>query len=251
MADRSKHQYIPGYGIPCYLLDRVGDDSSIYSDGASTIFIGTGSSSSIEKNTDISDSINTLTNSSLFNLPIVGFMSDTLGTSDQSLLQYKSSINISSISSDSYDSRTTQSHITLSSDNSSLINHTKKRTHEVTVLSNISAMDTWCSILVCPTKDRSQDEHVVFDNQFYSNNSKEPENRLPEYVRLFPDPEDEPGCENNIEDLSSSLFHGILNILRPFLLFQVLRNSEEVRTDDNQSSYRVQVIEPRFDDCCS
>ena len=79
---------------------------------------------------------------------------------------------MSSISSDFYASRTTRSHITLSSDNRSLINNTPKRTHEVKILSNISAIDTWCGIPVCLTKDLSEEEHVVFDNQFYSDNSK-------------------------------------------------------------------------------
>ena len=47
MADGSELRYTPGRGIPCYLLDRVGDGSSIYSDGASRIFVGTDSSPTI------------------------------------------------------------------------------------------------------------------------------------------------------------------------------------------------------------
>ena len=114
MADRSEHQYIPDRGIPCYLLDRVGGDSSIYSDGTSRIFIGTDSSSSIENNTDISDSINTLSNSSLFYLSTVGSMTDTLRISNQNLPQYQSSINISSIDSELCDSRNTECDIVVS-----------------------------------------------------------------------------------------------------------------------------------------
>ena len=90
MADLSEHQYIPGHGIPCYLADQVGDDPSIHSDGASRIFIGTDSSSSIENNTDISDSVNTLSNPSLFNLSTGGSVTDTLRVSNQNLLQYQS-----------------------------------------------------------------------------------------------------------------------------------------------------------------
>ena len=83
----------------------------------------------------------------------------------------------------------------------------------MTMLSNISAMDTYCSIPFCITKDQSQDEYVVFDDQLYSNNSKGIENMFPEYVRWLPDPEDEPRCEKNIEDSFESQFHRILNTL--------------------------------------
>ena len=141
MADRSEHRYVPGRGIPCYLLDRVGDDSSIYSDGASRIFIGTDSSSSIENNTDTSDSINTLSNSSLFNLSTVGSMTDTLRISDQNLLQYQSSINISSIDSELCDSRNTECDIGVSLNNLSLMNTVHEEANEVKMLSNTSLMD--------------------------------------------------------------------------------------------------------------
>ena len=76
MADGSKLRYAPGRGIPCYLLDRVGNDSSIYSDGASRIFVGTDSSSTIEKDMNKLDSTNTRSNSSLFNLSTVGSTCD-------------------------------------------------------------------------------------------------------------------------------------------------------------------------------
>ncbi|CAF4571004.1 unnamed protein product [Rotaria sp. Silwood2] len=207
MSDQSEFQYTPGRGFPCYLLDRVDDDSSNYSDGASRIFIGTHSSSIIEKNTDESDTINTLSNSSLFNLSTIGAMSDSLQLSDQNLLQYQSNVNMCSIGSEFCDSRTTQSHITLSFDNRSLTNSMQERAHEVTMLSNISVMDTWCSIPVCLTKDQTEAGHGVFDDPFYSNNSTRAENMFPEYVRLLPDLEDEPEREKNIEDSSNSLFY--------------------------------------------
>ena len=54
MADGSELRHIPGRGIRCYLLDQVCDDSSVYSDGASGIFVGT--SSTITKNTNTLDS---------------------------------------------------------------------------------------------------------------------------------------------------------------------------------------------------
>ena len=60
MADGSELRHILGRGIPCYLLDQIGDDSNNYSDGASQIFVGTDSSSTIMKNTNTLDSINTL-----------------------------------------------------------------------------------------------------------------------------------------------------------------------------------------------
>lgn len=91
MADGSKQQYIPGRGLPCYLLDRLGDDSSIYSHGASRVSVGTNSSSSIERNTDASNSINTLPNYSLFNSSNVGSMSFTSGISDQNILEHQTS----------------------------------------------------------------------------------------------------------------------------------------------------------------
>ncbi|CAF4536533.1 unnamed protein product [Rotaria sp. Silwood2] len=136
---------------------------------------------------------------------------------------------MTSIGNELYDSRSAQNHITLSSDNRSLTNSTQERADEVTMLSNISAMDTWCSIPVCLTKDQIQDGHDIFDDPFYSNNSTRVENMFPEYVRLVPDLEDEPEREKNIEDSSNSLI-----------------NSEEVRPNDNDFSCRVQVIEPNL-----
>ena len=68
--------------------------------------------------------------------------SDTLEISDQNPLPYQSTINLSSTDSDFDDSRTTQSGITPTSNNRSLINGTQERTYEVTILSNISATDT-------------------------------------------------------------------------------------------------------------
>ena len=213
IADGSELRYTRGRGIPCYLLDRVGDDSSIYSDGASRIFVTTDSSSAIEKKTNTLASINTLTNSSLFNLSIIGSMCDSLGISDQNLFQCQPSINMSSIGSEFHDSRTTERCITLSSSNKSLVNHMQEGAREVTMLSNISAVDTYCSIPVCITKDQSQEEHFVLDDQVHSNNSKGVENMFPEYVRLLSDFEDEPRCEKNIEDSFESQFPRILNTL--------------------------------------
>ena len=155
MADRSEHQYIPGRGVPCYLLERVGDDSNIYSDGASRIFIGTDSSSSIENNTDISDSINTLSNSSLFNLSTVGSMIDALRISDQNLLQCQSSINVSSIDSELCDSRNTECDIGVSLNNISLMNTVHEEATEVTMLSNTSLIDSSYNIPMYSTTDES------------------------------------------------------------------------------------------------
>ena len=206
MADRSEHQYIPGRDIPCYLLDRVEDDSRIYSDGASRIFIGTDSSSSIENNTDISDSINTLSNSSLFNLSTVGFMTDTLRISDQNLLQYQPSINISSIDSELCDSRNTECDIGVSLNNISLMNIVHEEVTEVTMLSNTSLMDISYNIPMYLTTDESPDNHVDFDKQLYSNNSTESGNIFIECIRLFVRNEDESGYDKNIKDPSNSLF---------------------------------------------
>ena len=95
-------------------------------------------------------------------------MCDSLEISDQNLFQCQSNINMSSIGSEFYDARTTESCIKLSSGNKSLVNHMQEDAREVTMLSNISAMDTYCGIPFCITKDHSQDEHVVFDDQLYS-----------------------------------------------------------------------------------
>ena len=120
---------------------------------------------------------------------------------------------MSSIDSKFHDLTTTDSCITLSSDNKSLVNHIQEGAREVTMLSNISAMDTYCSILICISKEQSQNEHVAFDDHFYSNNSKGVETMFPEYIRLLFDPENERRCEKNIENSFESQFHRTLNIL--------------------------------------
>lgn len=68
-------------------------------------------------------------------------------------------------------------------------------------------MDTWGSIPICLTKEPSQVVNGVFDDPFYSNNSTRAGNMFPGYIRLLPDPEDEPQHEKNIEDSSNSLFY--------------------------------------------
>ncbi|CAF3865475.1 unnamed protein product [Rotaria magnacalcarata] len=233
MADPSKLHYTPGRGFPCYLLDRIDDDSSNHSDGASTIFIGTHSSSITTENSDTWGTISTLSNSSLSNLTTIDTMSGSLRFYDQNLLQYQSNVNMLSMGSELYDSRNTQSHITLSFDNNSLTNSMQEPAHELTMLSNVSVMDTWCSIPVCLTKDQTEAGYGVLDDPYYSNKSTGVENMFPEYVRLLPDSEEEPEREKNIEDSSSSQI-----------------NSEDVRSDTNDVPSRVQLIEPKFDNCC-
>ncbi|CAF4018069.1 unnamed protein product, partial [Rotaria sp. Silwood1] len=146
MENQSKAEYIPGRGIPCYLLDRIDDRSSMYSDGASRIFIESDSCSTIEKNKDTSATYNTLSNSSFFNLSAVDSMSGILEVSNQNSVQYQSSINMLSIGSEFCESTITQGDTMRSSNNISLINTIQQHAPEVTVLSNFSLMDTSCSI---------------------------------------------------------------------------------------------------------
>ncbi|CAF4557228.1 unnamed protein product [Rotaria sp. Silwood2] len=207
MDNRSKLEYIPGRDLPCYLLDRLNDTFSMSNDGASRIFIETDSCSTIEKNTNTSDAYNTLSNSSLFNLSTADTMSDMLEVSNQNSLQCQSNINMSSIGSEFYESTITQGDIARSSSNISLINTIEQQAAEVTVLTNISLMDTSCNISVCLTKDESQDEHIVFDEYLHSNNSAGPANMFPEYIRRFPDHEDGSKNEKSVKELSASLFH--------------------------------------------
>ena len=250
MADRSEYQYIPSGGMPCYLLDRVGDDSSNYSDGVFRIFIGTDSSSSIENNTDISDSINTLSNSSLFNLSTVGSVTDTLRVSDQKLLEYQSSINISSIDSGLCDSRNTQCDIALNLNNRSLVNTVQEEATEVTMLSNTSLMDISCNIPMYFTTDESQNNNVDFDKQLYSNNSTKSGNIFIECIRLFVHNKDESGYDKNIKDPSISLFSMNCKKVQQFLIILGSIPSDEIQENKDEFSHCVKIIEPTFDACC-
>ena len=112
-------------------------------------------------------------------------MTDTLRISNQNLLQYQSSVNISSIDSELCDSRNTECDIEVSLNNLSLMNTVHEEATEVIMLSNISLMDTSYNIPMCFTTDESQNNHVDFDKQLYSNNSTESENIFIECSRLF------------------------------------------------------------------
>ena len=90
--------------------------------------------------------------------------------SNQNLLQYQSRINISSIDSELCDSRNTQCDIALSLNPRSLMNTVQEEATEVTMLSNTSLMDSSYNIPMYFTTDESQDNHVDFDTQLYSNN---------------------------------------------------------------------------------
>ena len=69
-----------------------------------------------------------------------------------------------------------------------------------------SLMDTSYNIPMYFATDESQDNHVDFDKQLYSNNSTESENIFIECIRLFLHNGDESGYDKNIKDPSNSLF---------------------------------------------
>lgn len=158
------------------------------------------------ENSGTRDTINTLSTSSLSSLTTIDATYGSLLFSDENLPQRQSNVNMLLIGSELYDSRTTQSHIILSFNNNSLANSMQQRAHEVTILSNVLVIDTWCSIPVCLSQDHIEAEHGVVDDPFDSNKSIGVENMFLEYVVLRSHIEDEPERKNNIEDSSISLF---------------------------------------------
>lgn len=200
MDDGSKLEYKPGRGIPCYLLDRIEDESSSYSDGASRIFVTTDTCSTSDKDTDTSDTSNTFSNSSLFDLSTAGSMSGILAISNQDSLQHESNISMSSVGAELCESTITLSDAALSSSNRSLVNTIQEQPLEIVTASNVSLMDTCCSFPMCLTKDNSQDEYIMFDEHLNSNDPIEPE-------KILPGHEDVSHYEKDIKDSSDSLLH--------------------------------------------
>ena len=145
MVDRYNGGYVAGRGIPSYLLDRVDNDSSIYSDGASRIFNETHSSITTATDTETSNTSNIVYSSSSFTMASICRSPTTLSSSALNSSQYKLNSSMSLGLDEAGDTRTTINDDPSTSDKY-LINTFYKQPNEVSMLSNMSLMDTSCNI---------------------------------------------------------------------------------------------------------
>ncbi|CAF3405600.1 unnamed protein product [Rotaria sp. Silwood1] len=190
MVDRNNGGYVSGRGIPSYLLDRVDDNSSIYSDGASRIFREIDSLVTTSRGSYTSNISNIPYSSSSFTIASVDGISTSLLGSELNSSQQRLNCNISSVSNKTDETTTIRSDYPSTSDNR-LINVRHEKVNEVSMLSYMSLMDTACSIPICLRKDDEQNASVVYSSNGASNVFTDPDHMFPPYVSLLSQEEDE------------------------------------------------------------
>jgi len=205
MVDYNNREYIAGRGVPAYLLDRVDNDSSIYSDGASRIFNETGSSITTDNDAQTSRATNISCSPSSYTLSSDCGISSTPSTFEPISSQNQLSWNMP-LMLDRADEITISSDISATSDRY-LINTTSKQLNEVTMLSHMSLMDTSCSVPMYLTTDDERNVTVKFADNSVSGNFTAPEDMFPPYVRILSQDEDEVEQEDQPNDSLKGLCH--------------------------------------------
>lgn len=215
MVDRNNYEYVPGRGKPSYLLDRRDIASSIDSDGASRIFNQTDLSVISIHDTDNWNTQNIHYSSSLYDTCSVDGKSNILSTSEQNSSQLKSCRDMCLFLNESDETSTIHSDESSILNNTYLVNTIAQQGQEVSMLSNISLMDTLRSIPICLTKDDDHNHNIQFDN-CASNVFVEPENMFPPYIRLFSDNDDETE-QGRLHNPSFGLFYIVYTTMEAFL----------------------------------
>ena len=198
--------------MPSYLLDRVDNDSSIYSDGTSRIFNETHSSITTATDTDTSNTPNIVYSSSSFTMTSICRSSTTLSSSALNSSQYKLNSSMSLGLDEADDTRTTIND-DLSTSDKYLINTFYKQPNEVSMLSNMTLMDTSCNIPICLTKDDDYNTSVLINDNNASVVFTDPEDTFPPYVPLLPQDENEAREEWQLNNQSKGLSHVMNKIM--------------------------------------
>ncbi|CAF1431058.1 unnamed protein product [Rotaria sordida] len=137
MVDRNYSGYVPGRGVPPYLLGRAYDESSIDSDGASRISIDTHSTVTTAKDTDSTNTSNILHSLPSFRMSSVCSPSNELTSSESNVFQYKSNSVMSFVHDESRETRFIRSDNQLNLDNICSIDTNYKSVREASIPSNV------------------------------------------------------------------------------------------------------------------
>ena len=142
MADRNSPEYVPGRGLPPYLLSRTYDGSSTDSDGASRIFMDTDPSRTTGEYTGSSATSIMTYSSSSFSISSISSISNANSNSERNAFQHEPSSIVSSIYDDSSETRTIRSKAQSNFGETYSIVSNREPVREVSIPSSISYMDT-------------------------------------------------------------------------------------------------------------
>ena len=160
MADRHCPGYVPGIGVPSYLLNRAEDQSSTNSDGASRIFSNARPTTTTVNDTDSLATSHITHSSSSFSMSSFSSVFNTSYNSEQHAFQQQAMDAMSS----GYDNLTETvaiNSVSISdfSNELSIISE-RPQIQRVPIPSRFSFMDTSNTGPLCSTKDYQQDWNV-------------------------------------------------------------------------------------------
>ena len=209
MVDRNNPEYVPGRGLPAYLLERIYDGSSTDSDGASRIFMDTDPSRTTGEYTGSSATSVITYSSSSFSMSSIFSISNANCNSERNAFQHEPSSIVSSIHDESSETRTIRSEAqsNFGETYSSVSNDEPVR--EVSIPSSISYMDTLYIGPICLTKSNNHNTNVLSDYSSNSNVFTDPANMFTPYVPYvshFPESRTRSGQRWQETNLSNGLF---------------------------------------------
>jgi hypothetical protein len=182
MVDRNNPKYVPGCGLPPYLLSRTYDGSSTDSDGASRIFMDTDPSRTTGEYTGSAATSVISYSSSSFSMSSISSISNANSNAERNAFQHEPSSIVSSVYDESSEARTIRSEAQSNFGETYSIVSNREPVREVSIPSSISYMDTLYTGPICLTKDDNYNMNVSPDYSYNSNASTGPANMFTPYV---------------------------------------------------------------------
>ena len=253
MADRNNPDYVPGRGLPPYLLSRTYDGSSTDSDGASRIFMDTDPSRTTGEYTGSSATSIITYSSSSFSMSSNSSIFNANSNSERNAFQHEPSSVVSSIYGESSDTRTIRSETQSNFGETYSIVSNREPVREVSIPSSISYMDTLYTGPICLTKSDNHDTNVSSDYSYNSNVSTNPANMFTPYVpyvSLFPESRTRSGQPWQEKNLSNGLFfyYERNDVVSWTILDQIYFDGREKSNNDILND--LGLTPPNFDTCC-
>ena len=207
MTDRNYSEYVPGRGIPTYLLSRAYDESSVDSDGASRIFFDTHPTITSAKDTDSSTASNILYSLSSFSMVSIDQSSERSSNLESNICQNESSSFISPIHDESSDTRTIRGETRSNFNETYSTVANREPVYETSLPSSTSHMDTLYNGPIGLNKTDDSNKNLLYDyNSYFSSVYTDPADMYTPYVPLFTETEEEKNFRSHAEKPFCGLF---------------------------------------------
>jgi len=251
MADRNYSGYVPGRGMPTYLLGRAYDESSIDSDGASRIFLNTHPTITTAKDTDSCGTSNISHSLSSFSMLSVDQSTHSNLVSTPNTFQYQSNSLMSSIHDELSDTRTICSETTQNFNEACSVVSDPKPTSDTALPSSISYMDTFYAGPIVLDKVEDYNRNLFsgfnYDSHVYTDSA----NMFPPYVSILSDAETEPDHHRRVRQPSNGLFYFYKTLDRSvsFAILDEISSIGHEQIIDNHLS-NLDLTPPDYNKCC-